>query len=282
MSEPLDYVDKQALEYRRGFVLGLTLAEAMLLLLFVLLLVLVLEITDRQQQELQLAALQPILEAIQDQSQPEDLVQLFEKSMAIQEIENRIGQRISEDFIELVAEYQAQLSESQPDLLDIVESEKSKNTKLEAELSELQSDKLTLQGQLAETTRRLDQAGVGGTLPSCWSTPDGRTQYLLTVSLEDQGLRVEETIPDTRQFDRQRLPLEVKTGLNKMSMQSFLEWTQELHLHSVERKCRFYVRVFDATSPAEKDLFKQLLFGVERHFYKFMLSKPPAEIYEPS
>lgn len=280
MAEPSDYVDEQTLEYRRGFVLGLTLAEAMLLLLFVLLLVLVLGITDRQKQDAQLAALQPILQAIQQEAQPEDLVRLFERSMAIEEIENRLGQTISEDFIELVAEYQAQLSESEPDLLDILESEKDKNQELEREVSELQSDNLTLQGQLAETTRRLDQAGVGGTLPSCWSTPDGRTQYLLTVSLEDQGLRVQETIPEARQFDRQRLPLEMKAGLNQMTMQSFLQWTEPLHPYSVERECRFYIRVFDATSPAEKELFKELLFGVERHFYKFMLSQPPAEIYE--
>ena len=280
MADSLDYVDKQAVEYRRGFVLGLTLAEAMLLLLFVLLLVLVLGITDRQKQEAQLGAMKEILEMLPEEPEPEDLVPLFERANAIQEIERRLGQSLSEDFIELVAEYQNEFSDSQPELVEILESEKEKRRELEQEVSELQSDNLTLQGQLAETTRRLDQAGVGGTLPSCWSTPDGRTQYLLTVSLEDDGLLVQETIPETRIFDRQRLPLELTSGVNKMTMASFLQWTETLHSYSVERECRFYVRVFDATSPAEKELFKDLLFGVERHFYKFMLNQRPAEIYE--
>lgn len=282
MVESLDYVDKQALEYRRGFVLGLTLAEAMLLLLFVLLLVLVLSIVDRQREKTALSVLHPILETVGDDMSSEEIIRLFERSLSIERVENRHGVSISDNFIELVAEYQLQFSEGQSELVDILEAEKEQNLKLQEQVSELKSDNLTLQGQLAESSRRLTQAGIGGTLPSCWSTPEGRTQYLLSVSLEDYGLRVQETVPETRQFDRQRLPLEEKVGVQKLSMASFLEWTEDLYAYSLERECRFYVRVYDSTSAEEKELFKQLLFGVERHFYKLMLSQIPAEFHEPN
>ena len=35
-------------------------------------------------------------------------------------------------------------------------------------------------------------------------------------------------------------------------------------------QCRFFVRVFDATLPYEKDLYKVQLQTVEKHFYKYL------------
>ena len=48
----------------------------------------------------------------------------------------------------------------------------------------------------------------------------------------------------------------------------FQRRTQALYDSSLAANCRFFVTVFDATGPAEKNLYKSLLRAVEGHFYK--------------
>ena len=53
-----------------------------------------------------------------------------------------------------------------------------------------------------------------------------------------------------------------------ISDRSFLDGTRVLYRWSVERECRFYVNIYDATAAAEKAIYKERLDVVERHFYK--------------
>lgn len=47
-----------------------------------------------------------------------------------------------------------------------------------------------------------------------------------------------------------------------------------LYDSSLVANCRFFVTVYDATGPAEKDLYKSLLRTVEGHFYKRLSLEP--------
>jgi hypothetical protein len=53
-----------------------------------------------------------------------------------------------------------------------------------------------------------------------------------------------------------------------LSERLFLDRTQPLFESSLAENCRFFVTVFDATGPAEKNRYKSLLRTVEGHFYK--------------
>jgi len=287
MSDQSDFAGHHSAEYRRGFVLGLTLAESMMLLLFVLLLLLLLGFERRENQIEVLQESQQRLADLSDGKKHEELLRLIEKGQAFEELEQVQGLEISDDFIELVQEMAIQSRTSGLNFIEKIEEQSRKiealNKKLE-QFSDLGSpesilkelelatvDESTLRGQVAELQRMLESSGNGRVLPSCWSTERGDIQFLLDVTLLDEGIYVQETIPLGREVSRARLPLATVDLSDPLSVTGFLEWSADLFNYSVEEECRFYVRVRDSTGPMMKGRFKELLSTVENHFYKLLL-----------
>lgn len=280
-------VTSQGFGYRRGFVLGLTLAEAALLLVFVILLLMVagFERRDRAIQSLELlrsaaaemapAGVDPIDFAA------DQLVMLTE----LREVAESAGHEWNEDFIELVRAVAAATKGSE--LVDanrvLQEAQDRLDRMLEAlgqfegaealeELLERVADseaRLSNQrGQLAALRDRLDRSGQGGVLPSCWTTPEGRIDYLLDVVLGSDGIRMRESFPESRRAERERLPLGPIATSRTYSQGEFHTLTKAVYDWSVARECRFYVTIFDGTQAHEKERYKSLLTTVEGHFYK--------------
>jgi hypothetical protein len=275
--------------YRRGFVLGLTLAETALLLIFVLMLLLVVGFERRDRI---ISTQQALVSAV------ESIVPLGVAPVAylsaqlavlrqLQEAASASGHDWDEDFIELVRA----VAEMPPDsgLVDARKAVDEQQRRLEqmmalvqgmqgeADIKELvtrladsEAASRNQRGQLVSLREQLERAGLSGVLPSCWTTPDGRIDYILDVVLDSRGIRVRESSPPHRADERARLPMKPFDAALVYAQGEFSAATQALYNWSVANECRFYVTIYDDTGPHEKDLYKRLLDTVEGHFYKRM------------
>jgi hypothetical protein len=294
------FAAEQATSYRRGFVLGLTLAETVLLLTFVVLLLLVVGFARREKlymDEQKKAA--ELAQALAEAAPIESLSGLSPRQIeAVVEIVREAtlsGANWDDEFLELVKTTVSRLSQD-PSLADarkLLESERSAlearreeiekilgNGDSEEALDSLLAEKRQLAGDLERLQGRnrelADQlVRVGGVLPSCW-VEGGKPVYVFDVVLESDGLRMRERTPH-------RLRPELKTLLGGAAVEAkqlltpteFLKITRPLFDHSVEEDCRFYVTVFDGTSAEEKDVYKRLMQTVEGHFYKLQSNEAP-------
>lgn len=287
--------------YRRGLVLGLTIAEMFLLILFALLLALAawsIESKKRESVIQEAAALAKL--------SPED----FEKMLAraanaerlereaerlrveLREFEN-LRQSIEkiddeDDFLELVksasvgAAVRASLQERDRDLeidpkrvaaaLSLAAAAERQG--VDADLTALASsvqDLETLRGQYANLRQRLESAGLGLEMPPCWATADGRPEYIFSIALKSNGLRVRDTTPSHRAEARKALPIPKQLFDDDVSPTGFLSLTNALLDWSKAQnpECRFFIRVFDLTPADRKDLYKSRLRTVEHVFYKY-------------
>ena len=111
-------------------------------------------------------------------------------------------------------------------------------------------------------------SGNGLVFPSCVPNVDGRTQYVFDVTLVSDGIRVEDNrLPEMQRWNQETVGVQFKSVV---SQATFASMTQPLFDWSVGNQCRFFVRVYDATLPFEKGLYKNELRTVEDHFYKLL------------
>lgn len=269
--------------YRKGFVLGLTMAEVSLLIAFILLLLLSLGFSRRDAQIRELKSRNPI-SAIQ-------LAALREKAALIDAVVAEVGQKdrpIDDKFRELILQIaRAAKSSEGTSALAAMESERLRQKNISEQLAkelvavqgksgqEIASsiaDKTeqveNMRGQVRALQSQLLDSGLGRVLPSCWTVADGQIDFILSVDLTSQGIRAKEIAGASRLEERQRLPMALMNPARFQSVGEFLGATRRLFDLSVERNCRFYVYVYDSTGAQQKDLYKKLLQAVEGHFYK--------------
>jgi len=280
-----DFAGQAGLGYRRGFVLGLTLAEAALLLVFIVMLLLV---AGFERRDREIASLQIFQRTVAEvlpgglQETPH-LLEQVEKVRELQEVAEAAGHQWNDDFIELVRAVAA--TPLQEGLVDIVTALQEEQQRLQRVADQLGSGGAEIvdmatqlaaheaaianyRGQVVSLRERLARSGRGGDLPSCWMTPEGKIDYLLDVVLDPEGIRARESFPAYRQPERDRLPLpEIPAG-SLYTPAHFLSTTRAVFDWSVANECRFYVVVYDGTGAHEKELYKSLLRTVEGHFYK--------------
>lgn len=284
------YATEQGESYRRGFVMGLTLAEAALLLIFVILLLLVIGFERRNAEIRRLAAAS---EFIRENSKPDETPTQAVARMAaelsqfteIKEAVEAEGAELDDEFLELVKITAQEAIELED--FSLVQKLREERDRLEraaslaegisspeeleetlTQMAELEDLAKNQAGQVLELRDRLKRTGLGGDLPSCWTTPEGKPAYILEVVLESGGIRVSDAISESRADERSRLPIGRFSPGDVLSELSFLEATRPLFDWSVRNECRFYVDVFDATASHEKSLYKSRMRAVEGHFYK--------------
>lgn len=283
------YASEQGAGYRRGFVMGLTLAEVALLLIFILLLLLVLGFEKRDAEIRRLASAAALIrsEAAADESPQETISRITEELSKFGELKaaaESSGAEISDDFIELVKLTAAQVDSTEVALAEQLAKERERVARaaellesvqgggdieaMASRLAELEDRERNQAGQVLELRERLNRVGRGGDLPSCWTTPEGKADFILEVVLESGGVRVSDAISNDRAEERSRLPISEFDPSVTFSEARFLELTRPLFDWSVRNECRFYVDVFDATADHEKGLYKSRLRAVEGHFYK--------------
>ena len=274
-------------KYRRGLVMGLTLAEVMLLVLFALLFVLA-WLAQREDEDTVLGrAVRPLLPESVVAGPADDLLQYLDAVV-----------RLGRDAVAAVAPEESlspssadddRVAERAVDLLSLgmqAESVLGPNNSgmspneaateaLQAAASEY-SDVRESQGHGSariwlEWLVRNQPRGDGGNglvYPSCVPSDNGTTQYIFDVTLGSDGLIVKDNaLSQMERWSREAAGVEFD---GVVSQTTFISMTQLLFDWSVQSQCRFFVRVFDATAPFEKTLYKDELQTVEDHFYKFL------------
>lgn len=274
-------LDPDRRAYRRGLVLGWSLAEVFLLILFALLFAFAALAIKWQTKDLSLPSLlaaktklgaelrdaQRKLKALQQENDelrkalrnPDQISDLFHKlslcEQRIAELENQ-----NNDF-----------AQAQP-LLDWMKQEHLmpegvKNLAETAEKNE--RDARQCEDQRKYCQAQLAKFGGGADYPPCWMTPDGlKPEYIFNISLTSDGIIVhDDRLPDRVQ-DEKELPTSAISFDNDASDDAFEQQTYPLFKYSEGKNCRFFVRVFDQTRPDEKQIYKQRLRAVEAHFYK--------------
>lgn len=267
--------------YRRGVLLGLTMAEIVILIIFLLLLAFA-SLLDRAKKEnaAQAALLQdkPYIERIirvfssHPPDMAEDIVQIIEKLPDVVSLikENKLeaaGETLDQVILRGVEKLEAEkhARESMGDapieqqLLAAIEKQKE----LEAETKNLTDQKKNL----------IAQIGRGVDLPPCWPDNNGRpTEYLFKIDLTNDGIVMFDSAPTHRTEVKSRLPLQkIKYGVPR-NIPQFREEAAPLFHWSQQKECRFYVTIYDRTGASEKALFKQLLLTVEGYFYKNLIT----------
>lgn len=276
-------IGEQDAAYRKGLVLGLTMAEVGILITFVLLLLLAFSEFRRSDAMRQFQGKQAIDSA--------EVARLKAAEAVLDSVSQELGSDpadTTEDFVRLVrvlkqaahSEHgQDQLAEARSALEEIRRAREEIRRAAEAaqtgrgeelaQVTEQQSYKIANQeGQLKITEKRLERLGQGKGERPCWVQPNGTIDYLYDVVLTSRGIRMREVALSSRAAERVRLPIATVDPAETLSPMTFLGRTAALYQRSKRENCRYFVTVYDATESFEKPLYKNLLRTVEGHFYK--------------
>jgi hypothetical protein len=283
-------IGEQNTAYRKGLVLGLTMAEVGIRIIFVLLLLIAVQELRRDQ----------LAEHFRDKVPVDNtrLASLVESHGALNELAKALELPPTappEDFTKLVrvvtasaatAEGRSSLVEARQLLAEMRAATRqaeaiARDAKMSGapELSRrlsAQSYRIANQdGQLKRYEQQLERAGQGKGERPCWVQPDGRIDYLYDVVLTSQGIRMREIPHDERAAERVLLPMPTVSSAEVLAPAEFLRRTQPLFNYSANANCRFFVVIYDGTAVHEKPLYKSLLQSVEGHFYKRLSDAAP-------
>lgn len=266
--------------YRRGVVLGLTMAEAGILIIFVLLLLIGFNewtrAIERQDQVLIGTARLAMLEDAQRQlvivrqslnlapTASEDEIRAMVRAV-LESAASPAGQSA-------IQELRAALRELQR-IRDELKA-RGYPADLVADIERQAFRIANQEGQLKRYEDKLENAGLGKGERPCWVKPDGTIEYVFDVVLASNGIKMRENIFPEREKERATFPIPPASPDETLSERQFLERTLPLYNSSVALNCRFFVTIYDATGPSEKELYKSLLRTVEGHFYKRLSLEP--------
>jgi hypothetical protein len=277
--------------YRRGLLLGFTMAEVTIMVLFCLLLASAL-VFEEKLNELaraydKLAELSEVRDTVSalaaKYGESGKIDDIFTELRFVKRENTELKQRAAENEAalievkanaELLREIKVSLQsvkDSQPNAAEvgaIVKAGLAKGEKaIQCERDAIEKNRL--EGQLASAQATLTRLGKGTEMPACWANPKtGRPEYIFSIDLTSTGLVIHDERLEHRQAEQSLLPLSEIGFDTEVSPDAFRIQTGALWLWSKEHQCRFFVMVRDKTQPTEKDTYKRLLRTLEDHFYK--------------
>lgn len=281
--DPSGQIAEQNASYRKGLVLGLTMAEVGILIIFILLLLVAIEqirrddllqrfkgkvaISEERLKEMQAAELnlQQVSDGmgVTEETPPEDFKRLVRMMAAMA--------RSPDGKSALVEAREAinRLKYAAEQVRVVAEAGQEAGAEEVARQVESQGHRIANQeGQLKRYEQMLAKAGMGKGERPCWVKPDGTIEYLYEVVLGSNGIRMREFDYPARYEERSLLPMAEVKSEEVLSETEFLRRTRPLYEHSLAKNCRFFVVIYDGTAVHEKPLYKNLLRTVEGHFYK--------------
>lgn len=289
--------------YRRGLVLGLTLAEIFLLLLFLLLLVSAYFVDEERNRfekasqayqdlfpdtlspsdrALRLAQLQGAKETLDHLGLPIDdptelrtrLVSLTEKEALLAEYRLVCGKL--DEIQKLLSRELFNADDSAADAMascaSALEAREDPNAPMTLPAANMTIARLRRQiDALSTTVDELSSGSLGADYPSCWFTNEinGRTFYLYNVTIRDNGMVV---VPGDPREGQDIQPALRANGpepqFNQLlSRGQFNDSTRGMFEWSVREKCHIFVRLIDGTSETNKNGYKTMRRTVEGRFY---------------
>lgn len=289
-------VVEQNRSYRRGLVLGLTMAEIAVLIIFCLLLACAFLMSEKEQKILvltnennELAQVKQMVQRIRERgADPEKFDELFQELKRVQEqaaksdaIQAELD-KLKDDTKELVqnAQYAKEIKESLKDTdfhekppQAVAEALKASGDAAKAAMdkkaAEIEAERL--KGQLANIQQKLERLGKGTEMPACWADPKtGKVEYIFRIDLTSTGLIIHDLKLPHRAEEQALLPLGMISFDQELSRGQFSAQTEPLAQWSKNHGCRFFVIARDRTQADEKDVYKTMLRTLEDHFYKFV------------
>jgi hypothetical protein len=268
--------------YRKGLVLGLTMAEIGFLIIFVLLLLIAWEQMERDETAGRWHEKVPIsaseLQALSDSKaisdiirselklgpnpEPEDVRKLVRITQSINRESGESALAAAKREIENLRRTSEELERTLRD--SGVRDPKLVAAKMEGQQFDLQNK----EGQLARAEKKLTELGQGKGERPCWVRPDGTIDYLYEVVLTSTGIRMRELEYPDRAAERALLPMPTVQPDEVLSSAEFEARTKPLYRDGLAKNCRFFVVIYDGTEAHEKATYKSLLRIVEGHFYK--------------
>lgn len=270
--------------YRRGVILGLTLAEIMLLILFLLLLTFasVLSREKKQyEQKIQLLSkgnknIEKVVTVLEesDPAITEELVEAFETLPAVTTLikKENLKKSKSETTKQVVLRAMEKLTaEKAVESTSGESSIKDKLLKAVNDNEELKAQIANVQGQNKNILHQLNSQGKGADFPPCWADSKGRPEYIYNVYLSNDGITLVDNKIPHRQSEQAQLPISSVVYDEPISQGQFVNQTSDLKEWAVSHECHFYVRIYDETDGSKKALYKSLLRTVESSFYKVLM-----------
>lgn len=132
---------------------------------------------------------------------------------------------------------------------------------LTGELAAAKADALGLQGQNAQMRGEIHRVNgnAGSGLPYCWTTPDGKPVTLLRVTLRDDGVIVQDPSPRPRPEDPLWTRLAALQRGGVTPMEAFLAQAGGVIAQSTADRCRHAMEVIDGTGATNKRGYKGLM-----------------------
>ena len=242
--------------YRKGLVLGLTMAEIMLLILFMLLLVLGSIVAQREalihQQKQKIADLEILDHFVSDellnsgsQVTVNDIIRQIQRqksenaALRQQVAQLRPFEQAGREIDDIIREIQRDGGHANRQSVIKALQERAASTK----------DNATLRGQVAELARQIKASGNGGhEFPSCWVTPDGKPVSLFVLTFYSAGVSVHDRHLPDRVEEETGLPLGGIRFDTPLPPATFNEQLRPLYQWSVDHNCRFYVIRYSVVS----------------------------------
>jgi hypothetical protein len=267
------------LVYRRGLVMGLTMAEVMVLILFALLLLIGAQsrrISEGQKDKDQLVAVAAAM-GIGPREIPENFDRLVAAATLVNEVarhaanneERQTALRDAKELVELGREAREMFgrnavgqsrTEAAKNFIKSAGDAFSRNGKRFGSSQMWVSDAVNAQEK---------ESGSGRVLPPCVQGPEGKPSYLFTARLFNQQIQLEDRDLVAVRGTEAGVLLEQIVRYEFLNSTDFLQQTSALFEWSKARSCRFFVWIDDATGATEKRLYKERLRTVGQHFYYF-------------
>ena len=256
--------------FRRGLVMGLTMAEVMVLVLFALLLLVGLQTTVAEQGEEAVKTLAKLKQAgIDPAAIPDNFTTLIP---AVTGTDGLLTPGAIEQAVERVALGRAVIEGLGPNAMGIPPQRaasdfvKTASKAYESRRGDAGSSEIWVSSLVTAFGRG---EGNGLVFPPCVKHPDGRPAYVLTTTLGSSHITVmDREVELARSLDVFPLFAQIERGV-PLAPSEFLTQTSGIFEWSRQRECRFFVWIEDATAQGAKQIYKQRLRTVEQHFYKF-------------
>ncbi len=237
--------------YRRGMVLGLTMAEIMLLLVFLLLLAASALLFRREGAR----------QALRDQRDRQATAAAVGAALQAR-LDTQVGQINALQAV--LHETRTAAAQADAARAGVATQLAAQARVLQAQTRELSAARSAAQGLAGQNTQMRGElarvhGNAGSGLPYCWTTPDGRPVTALRVQLRDGGVVVHEPEPRPRPGDAawDRLAT-VPRGVQE-PIERFMAQAAPFIAQSDNERCRYAVDVIDATGPANKSGYKRLM-----------------------
>lgn len=260
--------------YRRGVVLGLTMAEIIILIIFLLLLAFASLLKKEQEKTAGITNLTPAARASLEKvthfinSQPPEIGEKLVRGI---EAMPEVLRKIEED--ELAAS-----AEEQPQQVIMRGLEKLEMAKRAAEASNTGEDFVPVEQQLAQEKEKVGaltekvamlegkvREGFGP--PPCWDPGNRRyTEYIYRAELTSEGIVLTDIAAPRWGGSKQSLPLQGVTLGVPLSTGDFIRQITPLSSWSRQKDCRFLVNVADKTKAEEKERFQEMYEAIYNHF----------------